>query len=47
MEKKVFTREDFVRWGRRGGKKGRKHLTSLQARAMVAAREAKKQAANK
>lgn len=39
---KKFTREQFVKWGAIGGSKSKRVLTPEQARAMVAAREAKR-----
>lgn len=44
MKSKTFTREDFERWGSKGGKarKAPRILTSAQAKRMVKIREAKK-----
>jgi hypothetical protein len=39
---KTYTREDFEKWGRKGGTISRRKLTSAQARAMVKARELKR-----
>ena len=41
---KTFTTKDFAKWGKEGGKKSKRTLTSEQARAMAAARKAKKEA---
>ena len=39
---RVFTAEDFRRWGARGGKKSRRTLTAEQAKKMVRSRERKR-----
>lgn len=40
---KTYTIEDFRRWGAQGGRKSKRTLTAAQAKAMVAARELKRQ----
>lgn len=39
---KVFTSEDFQKWGGEGGRKSKRTLTKKQAKAMVRARESKR-----
>lgn len=40
---RTYTSDDFKRWGAQGGAKSKRVLTPAQARAMVAAREKKRQ----
>lgn len=39
---KIYTAEDFKRWGAQGGAKSKRVLPAAQAKAMVAAREKKR-----
>jgi len=39
---KTYTADDFKCWGAQGGTKSKRELTPAQAKAMVAAREAKR-----
>lgn len=39
---KVYTSEDFRKWGAQGGRKSRRTLTSKQAKQMVKKREDKR-----
>jgi len=40
---KTYTAADFQKWGAQGGAKSKRVLTAAQAKAMVAARERKRQ----